>query len=290
MVINVNGSIPARLVVIILWLIFFSADAYSNENIISAKLEDGKTVTAEYRPLDSDSPAVLVLHGFLQTRNYLTVTNIADSAAESGYAVLLPTLSLGVSERKKSLQCDAIHNHSFKDDVEEVDFWIKWLEKKGHRKIVVIGHSFGSLQLLGYLIDYSNPVVTKYIGTSLLDVSREVDSEKFQAYTKDAMNRIRRNDNTLGEYAVSYCKKYMAPARAYMSYASWSRQSILDSIKNVKIPITVILGGKDKRLDPNWKSDLMKHGAKVIMLDEANHFFSGGQEFELLDSIQGLLK
>jgi esterase/lipase len=265
-------------------------NAHSSEKIISAKLEDGKIVTAEYRPAAADSPAVLVMHGFLQTRNYLTVTNIAESASEAGYAVLLPTLSLGVSERKKSLQCDAIHNHSFSSDIKEIDYWVKWLEKKGHKNITVIGHSFGSLHLLGYLMDYADPMITQYIGTSLLDVSREIDSQKQESYITDAMDRIKNNNNALGEYAVSYCKKYMAPARDYMSYASWSRKSILDSINTIKIPVTVILGAKDKRLDPNWKSDLIKHGANVIMIDEANHFFSGGQEFELLDTIQTLLK
>lgn len=283
-------SFKLYLTIVIIWLSGFASNAYSSEKVISTKLEDGKTVTAEYRPGASGSPAVIVLHGFLQTRNYLTVTNIADSATEAGYSVLLPTLSLGVSERKKSLQCDAIHNHSFKKDIEEIDFWVKWLEKKGHKKIVVIGHSFGSLHLLGYLIDYANPAVTQYIGTSLLDVSKEIDNEKFQAFTKSAMDRITNNDKSLGEYSVSYCKKYLAPASAYMSYASWTRQSILDSIKNIKIPITVILGAKDKRLDLNWKSDLVKYGSDVIMIEEANHFFSGGQEFELLDVVQKLLK
>ena len=262
----------------------------ANEQIISARLADNKTVTAEFRSGESGSPAVLIVHGFLQTRNYLTVSTIAESAAEAGYTVLTPTLSLGVSERKKSLQCEAIHVHSFEEDIAEIDYWVKWLEKKGHRKIVVIGHSFGSLQLLGYLLNHSSSSVTQFIATSLLDASRERSTEKLQAYLLDARNRVKNADKSLGEYALSYCKKYVSPASAYLSYAEWSRKRILNSVKKADIPITVILGSKDKRLDPDWQKELKTYGAKVIMINGANHFFAADHEFDLLETVQKLLR
>lgn len=276
--------------VLLLGLLVSVFNVGAAERIISAKLDDDKTVTAELRSGEPGSPAVLILHGFLQTRNYLTVSNLAEAASDAGYTVLLPTLSLGVSERKKSLQCDAIHTHTFKKDVDEIGYWIKWLEQKGHKKITVIGHSYGSLHLLGYLLDYSNPNISQFIATSLLDVSREIQSEKLNGFIEDAKSRMKNNDKSLGEYALSYCKKYVAPAYAYLSYASWSRKSILDSVKSVNIPITVILGSKDKRLDETWKGELTKHGAQVVMIEDANHFFTADQEFDLLDTVQNLLR
>jgi len=271
-------------------LLFIASNVNASEQIISVKLPDNKTVTAEFRPGKPGSPAVLIIHGFLQTRNYLTVSILAESAVDAGYATLTPTLSLGVSERKKSLQCAAIHGHTFEGDIAEIDYWVKWLEKKGYRKIVVIGHSYGSLHLLGYLLGYSSTSVSRFIATSLLDISREQTPEERQTYMKDAENRIKNGDKSLGEYALSYCKKYAAPASAYISYASWSRNRILDSVKKINVPITVILGGKDKRLDANWKDELVNHGANVIMIDSANHFFAADQEFDLLDTVQELLK
>lgn len=262
----------------------------ANEQIISSRLADNKTVTAELRSGEPGSPAVLIVHGFLQTRNYLTVSTIAESAAEAGYTVLTPTLSLGVSERKKSLQCDAIHVHSFEEDVAEIDYWVKWLEKKGHNKIVVIGHSYGSLQLLGYLLSHSSSSISQFIATSLLDISKEQSTEKLQAYLLDARNKVKNADISLGEYAVSYCKKYISPASAYLSYAEWSRERILNSVKKLDIPITVILGSKDKRLDPDWQKELKIFGAKVIMIKGANHFFAADHEFDLLEAVQKLLR
>lgn len=279
-----------RLPLIYVGLFLIAINVCSAEQVISENLKDGTTVTAELRPSEPGSPAVLILHGFLQTRNYLTVSNLADSAVDAGYTVLLPTLSLGVSERKKSLQCDAVHTHSFKDDVAEIDFWIKWLNKKGHKNIAVMGHSYGSLHLLGYILDYSNSNISQFIATSLLDVSKEIKPEKHKEYINDAMSRIKNDDNSLREYALSYCKKYVSPASAYMSYASWTRQSILDSLNNIKVPVTVILGSNDKRLDKDWKGELVKQGAKVVMIDGANHFFAADQEFDLLDTVQTLLQ
>ena len=282
--------IESKNYVLVACLLMLTNITEANEKIISARLADNKTVTAEFHSGEPGSPAVLIVHGFLQTRNYLTVSTIAESAAEAGYTVLTPTLSLGVSERKKSLQCDAIHVHSFEEDVAEIDYWVKWLEKKGHRKIVVIGHSFGSLQLLGYLLNHSSSSVSQFIATSLLDTSREQSPEKLQAYLLDAQNRVKNSDKSLGEYALSYCKKYVSPASAYLSYATWSRKRILNSVKKANIPTTVILGSKDKRLDPDWHKELKIFGAKVIMIDGANHFFSADHEFDLLETVQKLLR
>lgn len=282
--------IDSKNCVLVACLLMLTNITEANEHIISARLADNKTVTAEFRSGEPGSPAVLIVHGFLQTRNYLTVSTIAESAVEAGYTVLTPTLSLGVSERKKSLQCDAIHVHSFEEDVAEIDYWVKWLEKKGHRKIVVIGHSFGSLELLGYLLNHSSSSVTQFIATSLLDISREQPTKKLQANLLDARNRVKNADKSLGEYALSYCKKYVSPASAYLSYAEWSRKRILNSVKKADIPITVILGSKDKRLDPDWQKELKIFGAKVIMINGANHFFAADHEFDLLETVQKLLR
>ena len=98
-----------------------------------------------------DKPAVLLLHGFLQTRDFPTVATLARGLRDAGYPVLSPTLSLNIPNRSQSLACEAIHRHSLDDDIGEIARWVDWLKSHGHRSIVLIGHSFGSLQLLAYL-------------------------------------------------------------------------------------------------------------------------------------------
>lgn len=280
-----------NLLVLCLWIITpWSNAAAAEENIIAAKLPSGLTATAEFRLGKAHSPAALILHGFLQTRNSITLATLANSAADAGYTVLMPTLSLGVSERKQSLQCDAIHTHTLDDDIAEIAFWVKWLRQRGHTDIVLIGHSFGSLELLAYLQKHPNHGVRRLIATSLLDLSKDTPPETRQSLLQQAEQRAAKGDTTLGEYSLSHCRKYLAPAQAYLTYAAWSRERILTALRNTAAPVTVILGSEDKRLDAEWPPSLRAAKADVIMIKGANHFFAADQEFDLLDTVHRLLE
>ena len=127
------------------------------------------TASAEYLVGERNKPAVLLLHGFLQTREFPTVATLARGLHDAGYTVLSPTLSLNIPNRKQSLACEAVHRHSLDDDVAEIGRWVNWLKSRGHRAIVLLGHSFGSLQLLAYLSAKPDAAVKGYIGTSLIE-------------------------------------------------------------------------------------------------------------------------
>jgi pimeloyl-ACP methyl ester carboxylesterase len=266
------------------------AAAQTEGEVVAARLPNGTAVSAEFRAGKAHRPAVLILHGFLQTRHYLTVSTLADSAAEAGYTVLTPTLSLGISERRQSLQCDAIHTHGMADDIAEIAFWIDWLGAKGYHRIVLMGHSFGSLQLLAYLQQHPDHGVRRLIATSLLDVSRDTPAALRDQFLRQARQQVAAGNTALGQYQLSYCNKYPTPAAAYLSYAAWSRQRILDAVKGARVPITAIFGSEDKRLDAQWPNDLRAAGATVIMIPGANHFFMADHEFDLFDMVHGLLQ
>ena len=112
------------------------------------------TATADYHPGRADRPAILLLHGFLQTRDFGIIKSIADTLADEGYTVLSPTLSLGISNRKRSLDCEALHLHDMDGDVREIQQWVKWLREHGHDDIIGVGHSFGGVQLLAWREKY----------------------------------------------------------------------------------------------------------------------------------------
>lgn len=258
--------------------------------VLAAKLPNKLTVTAEFRPGKPQYPAALILHGFLQTRNSITLATLGNSAADAGYTVLMPTLSLGISDRKQSLACDAIHTHTLDDDIAEIAFWVDWLTQQGYSDIVLIGHSFGSLHLLAYLQKHPKQRIRRFIATSLLDVSRDTLPEVRGDFLRQAEQRATAGDTSLGEYSLSHCTKYLAPAQAYLSYAAWSRQRILAALRNTTVPVSVILGSADRRLDADWPPALRAAKAEVIMIKGANHFFAADQEFDLLDTVHGLLE
>ncbi|MGD8593997.1 MAG: alpha/beta fold hydrolase [Gammaproteobacteria bacterium] len=257
----------------------------ASANIEEIQLPNGYFASADYRIGQPELPTVVVLHGFLSTRNFLTVSNLLDALAGEGYTVLAPNLTLGVNHRKVSLACEAIHTHSIDDDIAEINYWVEWLVKRGHNNIVLVGHSYGSLHGLYYAMKYKHPAVKKLVAASLVDVEHIIGEELSKSQIEAAKELVANNDDSLSEYQVSYCKKYVAPAKAFLSYASWSRQRILTAISQTPIPVEVILGSEDKRMGEGWPQLLRQNGVTLQLIEGANHFFHNEQEFDLLDSV-----
>jgi pimeloyl-ACP methyl ester carboxylesterase len=281
-----NNTLTLLIVLLLAGLLPGNVHAETEE----AKLPNGYIATADYRSGNAAKPAVLLLHGFMSTRNFLTVLNLTNALADEGYTVLAPNLSLGVDHRKASLACEAIHTHTIYDDIEEIDYWVKWLTRHGHQKIVLLGHSYGSLHGLVYTVEYKNPAVKKLIATSLVDVEHAIGEKFSRSQIKAAKDMVAKNDSGLRDYQLSYCKKYVSSPKAFLSYATWSKQRILNAISQSKIPVEVILGGNDSRMADNWPQLLKKNGVTLQVVEEANHFFHNEQEFDLLDSVLGALQ
>src|SRR3989344_2188917 len=172
------------------------------------KSPDGKYLNAEYQPGDRRRPAIVVLHGFLQTREFLTTQGIINGLSTLGHTVIAPNLSLGISDRLQSMQCQAPHKHRFDDDLREVDFWVEWLRRQGHPGVILAGHSWGSQHSLGYAEAYPQAPVSAMIAISLV---REGPAATLYAkQVRQPEDRAARRDMSLQPYALSFCKTYMA--------------------------------------------------------------------------------
>lgn len=246
---------------------------------------DGIRITADYQRGADHRPAVILLHGFLQTRYATTIPGLKDSLAAAGHSVLAPTLSLGIDNRRQSLACEAVHTHSMADDVEEIALWVDWLRARGHRSVVLVGHSFGSLHVLAYLMDEPDPAVVKAVATSLVDLEHAVGASNAAAEVERARAMVMQGEDRLATFEISYCKRYVAPPAAFLSYGEWSKHHILDNLANLPVPLEVVMGGNDQRMDADWPELLSQHGVQVATVDGANHFFDGVHEFELAERI-----
>lgn len=252
--------------------------------IVESELPSGKIARAEYRMAKPGKPAVLLLHGFLQTRNFPTVASATESIFGAGHTVLAPTLSLGISRRNMSLPCEAVHTHTLEQDVAELAFWTEWLVQRGHKSIILIGHSFGSVQILNYLGRKQSPAVAKVILISLTDVEVKQEASARAKLVRTLRERAGQ-DKTLVEVEFGHCKKYVAPAPALLSYLTVTRNSILDSLAKQNVPIEVIIGSADDRMGQDWPGKLAARGVAVRVIDGANHFFDNQHEFDLQDAL-----
>lgn len=245
------------------------------------ELGNGLTAQAEYLSGKPTLPAVLVLHGFLQTHDFPTVATLARGLNDSGYTVLAPTLSLGVPNRKQSLACEAVHRHSLDEDLDEIDRWVKWLTSRGHRQVVLIGHSFGSMQLLAYLAGKPDPAVRGYIAASLTEtqIGRTSRAELIERL-EDA---VARGDHKLVNQPISYCKKYPSNPAALLSYVRWDQARLVKALNAYKGHKLLIMGDADVMIGRKWLSTLQESRTPMAIIKGAGHFMDGEHEFDLLE-------
>lgn len=260
-----------------------------NAEVIEKKLNNGLIITAEFHKGAPSQPVIFLLHGFLQTRESHTVERVYNTLVDNDYTVLSPTLSLGISHRKQSLACEAIHSHTIQSDTAEIELWSRWLHKKTNKKVIFIGHSSGSVVEISYLNDYPYEHVDQGIFISLSYFGSAPGSNETEADGKRATAYIEQGNKALDKYGLSYCKEYVSPAKNYLSYYQWQPQKILTTMKKIKIPITVIIGSNDKRVTKDWSSSMKNNGMKTIVVNGAGHFFDEEYEFDLHDIIEDTL-
>ncbi len=249
--------------------------------VVDLVMRPGISASAEYLIGERSKPAVLVLHGFLQTREFHTVATLANSLRDAGYTVLAPTLSLNIPNRTQTLACEAIHRHSMEGDVAEIARWVNWLNSRGHHNIVLFGHSFGSLQLLAYLNAQPDAAVKAYIGTSLIETRIAPISRS--ALIAQLTDRTQRRQRALVTQAVSFCKKYTAPPEDLLTYVLWDQPRTLMAVKQSPVPMQLIMGDADKMLGHNWIKALQHIQAPMVLVHGANHFMDAEHEFDLLE-------
>jgi pimeloyl-ACP methyl ester carboxylesterase len=273
----------------VFYLLLLLVSLQANAEPVQLQVSDRLTANAEFRAGDSDKPVLLLLHGFLQTHQFHTIHQLTESLGDEGYSILAPTITLSVPFRSKSLACESIHNHTLEDAYGEIDAWIDWLDTKGLHQVVLIGHSTGSMTLIGYLSKDPRPQVKRFIGISAVETRMEMPSEKQQTLIADLRDKVARHDNHLIKNQFSFCNPITISPKSLLSYLEWSPDRILQGIHDIALPTLIIMGSKDERLGPNWISKLKTTGKRINIIDGANHFIDGEHEFELVDLISAEL-
>lgn len=280
-----------RILLPLLGLMLLLPGPAAQADIIENRLATGVVFNADFQAGKPRLPAVILLHGFLQTREFPTVSRLTDGLAAAGYTTLAPTLSLGISRRAKSLPCEAAHHHTLEQDVAEIAAWVDWLAKRHSGPVIFIGHSYGSLQGLVYASATPHPAFQQLIALSLIDTERRHPANVSVAALLDkAKSRVAKGDKRLVDFSIGHCTKFTATPESYLSYANWDRKRVLDLSRKSRVPVSVVIGDEDSRMGKDWPEALSAAGVRVDRIKGANHFFDAEYEFDLLDLVLGLLK
>jgi pimeloyl-ACP methyl ester carboxylesterase len=268
-----------------IWLFFLGLTLLqpASGQEITLEMPNHLIARANYQPGKDNQPAVLLLHGFLQTQEFHTVYSMLEGLHEQGYTVLAPTLTLGVPYRNQSLACEAIHTNTIEDDSAEIGTWLSWLETRQHGPIILVGHSTGSTELLAYLSRHKDPRIKKLIGASIIEGSLEGGEQTRIKLIASLKQRIKAKDHSLVTHQLSFCSHYTATPESLLSYLRWSPRRILDAARASDIPITFIMGSDDHRMPSGWIEQLKKTGKTIRIIEGAGHFLDGVHEFDLQD-------
>jgi pimeloyl-ACP methyl ester carboxylesterase len=268
---------------VLLFGLLVLAGTPARAEIVHLTLPSKLVAQGEFRPGDPAKPAVLLLHGFLQTQNFPTIHRLVEALSDEGYTVLAPTLSLGIPHRSQSVACEAIHTHTVAQGAEEIDAWVKWLTTKSPGKVVLAGHSIGNIYNLAYLASYPSARVVKLIGISIVEGRLKIGEPARAGLVRDLRKVAQVDKRKPVEHQFSFCQRFNATRESLLSYLEWGPDKILTAVRKTRLPITMIMGSKDDRLGTDWLDRLKKTPAKVIIIPGANHFMDGQHEFDLVD-------
>lgn len=272
-----------------LWLgllaLCYCAQAAETTTVVELEVAPKIRASAEYRPGSPQAPAVLLLHGFLQTRDSPVIYKLADALHAAGYTVLAPTLSLRIDLRRQSLDCDALHLHAMDEDVRELGTWVDWLAQRHPGPVVLLGHSSGAVQVLDYLSGSPSPAVSRAILLSLVYFGPASSGRETALDLEHARTRLDSGGEEIDVYHLSYCDKYPAPPAPYLSYLRWNRATVLEAIGRVHTPIEAMFGSVDGASPPGWPEAVAAAGARLEIVEGGDHFFRDFAEFELTDLV-----
>jgi len=257
-------------------------------------MPNGLLANASYLEGEPGRPAILILHGFLQTQDFPTVHRLADSLNEElDYPVLTPTLTLGISDRRSSLACEAIQRHDMEEAVSEIGAWVNWLKERGHRRVVLIGHSTGSVMIAAYL-PHAVPQVKYAILISLTHFGpgQAVFRDEANGGVQRAREIVEKGEGKeLGNFPIAYCRRYVTTAEKILSYYAWDETRVLEALARSPVPMAIIIGSEDHRMGTAWTSAIGRTpNVEVRIIGGADHFFDAEHEFSLLDAIDELLQ
>ncbi len=239
---------------------------------------------ADYRKGDPGKPALILLHGLLQTHEFPTITRLIEGTHDAGHTVLAPTLTLGVTHRRQSLACEAIHTHTMDGVTQEIDTWVRWLKKRHDGPIILVGHSFGSVEALAYLSGRPDPAITRFIGISIVEGRLKLTGEETTRLITELRHAVKAGTPRVVTHQFSYCQKYQATPASLLSYLEWTPTRVLETASHLRLPSLYIMGSRDDRLGEGWV-DLLAKRNRVKIIKGANHFMDGEHEFDLLDTV-----
>jgi pimeloyl-ACP methyl ester carboxylesterase len=276
---------------------------------VRLRTEDGfELFGLVHEPAGVRDLAVVFAHG-LGSNGFIPFTDaLAAAMPAAGIALLRGNLRdpemLRIDESPRTLEVSKGGGafHRFEDSVQDLSAWIAEAERRGYGRVVLFGHSLGSLKSTHYLYRTCDPRVVGLVLASTADLvamneGRYTPEERnqFLAVAREFVREGRGRELMPPECAMGLMLQPVS-AQSYLDRfdepASWDVMDLYDrgsgrafvALRAVSVPILALFGTVDEtvpedRLDAVLRR--LEHEAKAApsfesrVLEGANHFYSG---------------
>lgn len=280
-------------------------------DLVKTTTEDGLYLHGLIKRGDKSKYAVLYVHGFegdFFSNRFIPV--VADAVKGNGHTFLsVQTRGTGGEyEFQKTSGSSALigsHFELLKDAYKDLDAWIEFLLEKGYQKIVLQGHSLGTIKVVRYLAEgHHTKFVDKIVLLSPTDTHSLLDivtQGKYKDYVREAKKKI---DKGEGEQLTP--KEWGDLRLSYQTYVSWLTFDHFGKVFNfgdpennymllnkIDVPVKVVVGEHDDYFHPKNPDhpqeaiDIMKLNINDFshsIIKEGGHTFEG-KEHELAQEI-----
>ena len=231
---------------------------------------------------------VLIMHSFLAHNGMEIIKASQEAFLENEQNSLAINLSLGVDNRHGNYDCFIPIRHKLSDSFAELDAWISWLSVKGVKKIVLMGHSISSNQILNYIVKRNNPSVTGLVllapNTRGTASSPARYKETYGAVLSEVLKRAKqliadgKKDQLMKEIDWGFCPKTSVSADAFVAFYQkekefWNAHLYLPQ---VNVPVFIVAASNDEH-QPNIDEYVKPYvdGKRIFLtiVEGSGHFF-----------------
>ena len=278
-------------------------------DVVRARTRDGfELFGLVHEPEERSGVAVVFVHG-LGANGYVRFTDaLASVLPAAGVALVRGNLQdsdmLGIAESPRTAEVSKSGGayHRFEDSVLDLESWVSEAERRGYGRVVLFGHSLGSLKATHYLFRTGDSRVKGLVLASTADLVAMHEGRYTEQELADFLATARRliaegrGANLMPPECGLGLLFQPVSAEAYLDRfdepASWDVMDLYDrgskrafeALRSVSVPILASFGTTEEtvpvdRLDAAFDR-LQREAAgapsfRRHVLEGANHFYSG---------------
>ncbi|CAN8140265.1 Serine aminopeptidase S33 domain-containing protein [uncultured Thiomicrorhabdus sp.] len=244
--------------------------------------QQGLTLNANLVMADDKSFAdemVLLTHGTLTHKGRSTYAALQKNLANNGVSSLAINLSLGLDNRHGEYDCAVPHTHKHTDALDEIGYWMDWLQQKGSSKVTLMGHSRGGNQTAWYAAERDSDQIDKIVLIAPATGGQQKLNKAQQAILVKAQKMVAagKGQQMIKNTDFIYCKDSEVTAAAFDDYYTFKPQfDTPNLLKDIAKPVMVVIGTADDVVPdlPAKIAPLADSGKiTVLELEDATHFF-----------------